>query len=378
MNNNFKIVKPWGTLLLLCVFYMGSYGQSFQGNYTNSEYFPEDNWEKIHNYQELGWSKSKLEQALKMTDSLNMASTVVLYKGKILIEKGDVQRKLPSHSVRKSLLSATFGPDVDKGTINILKTLDELGIDDIAPPLTGIEKQATIQMLLKARSGIYHKAAFETEAMTASKPIRYSHEPGTFWHYNNWDFNTLGYIYEQETGMGVFEGFKKNIADPIGMKDFDPEKDGRYVYEKEKSKYPAYPFMISARQLARVGLLMARNGRWKDQQVIPKFWVKESTTSYSDAKFSKLSSNVESSAADGGYGYLWWIAVNGHFKGVSNLPLGSYAALGFMGHVLVVIPDMDFVFVYRNDDDAQKNGKKSTSYENIAILLKEILAAKAG
>ena len=36
--------------------------------------------------------------------------------------------------------------------------------------------------------------------MTASKPERGSHAPGTFWHYNNWDFNALGTIYRRQTG----------------------------------------------------------------------------------------------------------------------------------------------------------------------------------
>jgi hypothetical protein len=32
--------------------------------------------------------------------------------------------------------------------------------------------------------------------MAARRPPRFSHKPGTFWYYNNWDFNSLGAIYE--------------------------------------------------------------------------------------------------------------------------------------------------------------------------------------
>ncbi len=39
-------------------------------------------------------------------------------------------------------------------------------------------------------------------------------------YYNNWDFNALGTIFEQETGTKIFEEFKKQIADPVGMQDF--------------------------------------------------------------------------------------------------------------------------------------------------------------
>jgi CubicO group peptidase (beta-lactamase class C family) len=35
-----------------------------------------------------------------------------------------------------------------------------LGIDDNLPPLTAVEKQATVRMLLQARSGVYHPALY--------------------------------------------------------------------------------------------------------------------------------------------------------------------------------------------------------------------------
>ena len=43
--------------------------------------------------------------------------------------------------------------------IDLDKSLDELGIDDIPPGLTSIEKQATVRDLLMSRSGVYREAA---------------------------------------------------------------------------------------------------------------------------------------------------------------------------------------------------------------------------
>ncbi|MDO8285821.1 MAG: hypothetical protein Q7T69_12510 [Rhodoferax sp.] len=71
-------------------------------------------------------------------------------------------------------------------------------------------------------------------------------------------------------------------------------RDTEYVYE-QASRYPAYVMRVSARDTARIGLLMARGGRWQDQQVVSRQWVDESTASYSDT-----SPGV-------GYGYLWWV-----------------------------------------------------------------------
>ena len=113
---------------------------------------------------------------------------------------GDVATKSNLHSIRKSLLSALIGIAVDERKIDLGATMESLGIDDNEPGLTPTEKTATVGDLLKARSGIYHAALYETPGMARRRPARGSHAPGTFWHYNNWDFNALGTIYERATG----------------------------------------------------------------------------------------------------------------------------------------------------------------------------------
>ena len=61
--------------------------------------------------------------------------------------------------------------------------------------------------LLRARSGVYHPVDFETALMKKNRPERGSHARGTFWYYNNWDFNALGTIFEKEAGLKIGEAF---------------------------------------------------------------------------------------------------------------------------------------------------------------------------
>lgn len=96
-------------------------------------------------------------------------------------------------SVRKSLIGILYGIAVAAGEIDIHATLDALGIDDLSP-LTAQEKQATVADLMKSRSGVYHPCVY---GMEPGRPVRGSHAPGTFWYYNNWDFNALGTIYRR-------------------------------------------------------------------------------------------------------------------------------------------------------------------------------------
>jgi CubicO group peptidase (beta-lactamase class C family) len=44
------------------------------------------------------------------------------------------------------------------------------------------------------------------------------------------------------------------------------------------SVHPEYVMRLSTRDLARLGLLMARRGRWRDRQLIPEEWVRYSTS----------------------------------------------------------------------------------------------------
>jgi CubicO group peptidase (beta-lactamase class C family) len=322
--------------------------------------FPGADWERLGDAeaQSAGWSREKLAEARAFSQTLNTEAVMIVTRGKVLDSWGPIDQKFNIHSIRKSFLSAMCGIHVQAGKLKLASTMAELGIDDNAPSLTDIEKRATVLQLLQARSGVYHPALYETKAMKARRPERHSHDPGTFWYYNNWDFNVLGAIYEQETKAGIYEDFKRLIATPLGMQDYEAS-DGVYV-TGEDSIHRAYPFRMTARDMARFGLLFLRNGKWNESQIIPAQWVKDSVTSYSDA------------GASGGYGYLWWIANHGvHLSGVA-LPEGSYSARGAGGHYILVIPSLDLVIVHRVNTDIEERRVESPEFGQ---LVRRILDA---
>lgn len=298
---------------------------------------------------------------------------MIIDHGVIVSEWGNTARKYNVHSIRKSFVSALYGIAVNDGTIDLASTMQDLGIDDNAPSLTAEESKARVIDLLKARSGIYHPAVYETPGMTKLKPTRGSHPPNTFWYYNNWDFNALGTILEQRTKRSVFELFDGKIAAPLQMEDFSAS-DADYDTDVQ-SIHRAYVFHMSARDMARFGLLYLREGAWRGRQIIPKEWVKKSTTAYSLA-------DGEEHKYDGyaGYGYLWWVAVNGNLILDSRVPDGSFAAEGYRGHYIVVIPALDVVVVHRVDTDRPwpSPGAKAVGMGQFGKLLQLILDAKRG
>lgn len=294
-------------------------------------HFPGKSWEMWASPHGAGFAEEGWPQIEKECEASGAASVMVVYDGAILLQYGKTTTRYMCHSVRKSLMSMLIGIHAGNGTLNTGATLDELGIDDLPPKLTEAEKRATVLDLLTARSGIHHPAAYETSNMKEKRPERGSHPPGTHWWYNNWDFNALLTIFEKQTGAKFFEAFQRDIALPIGMEDFRL-RDGYYHREPARSEHPAYPFQLSARDLARIGVLMANQGRWGDRQVIPQAWVEMST---------RPSSAIKPWHGFDGYGYLWWIGGAGRDE--------VYSAQGVGGHSIDVMPNRKLVFVFRVD-----------------------------
>ena len=287
--------------------------------------------------EDVGWSSAALGEAADLAEEIGSAAVLAARGQEVFFDWGETDTSLPVHSIRKPLLGAVFGIYVAAGDIDLDATLEELGIDDIPPVLTDAEKQATVRDLLMARSGVYHAAAGEIQAMRDERPERGSHPPGTFYYYNNWDFNALGTIFEQQTGMSVCEAFRIEIAEPIGLEDFMAQDCGN-GYEAEFSMHPVYAFSMTARDLARFGLLYLSEGRWGDEQIVPRAWIEESWTPYSTL-----------GEAEGIYaGYLWRIAsADGEVGALIGHEMYWHTGLGV--HVLAVVPSLDLVLVHRMD-----------------------------
>ncbi|WP_316224810.1 MULTISPECIES: serine hydrolase [unclassified Bradyrhizobium] len=318
-----------------------------------------------------GWSAATLAEAKSWSRLIApTAAVMIVQHGRIVAQWGDITTKSNLHSVRKSLLSALIGIAVDQHRIDLNASLSDLGIDDNAPGLSETEKSATVSDLLKARSGVYHAALYETKGMARRRPLRGSHAPGTFWYYNNWDFNALGTIYEKAAAQSIFSAFDRQIARPIGMQDYGPS-DGSYV-RGAASNYPAYPIRMSARDLARFALLYLHEGQWGDRQIVPRAWVRASVKSYSTA-YPQLGPGL-------GYGYLWWIGfLNDTGAPTVKVPAGTYEAMGAEGQYAFVIPAYDLVIVHRINSDAalapSGSRRPTPSFRQIGRLLWLILSA---
>ena len=339
--------------------------------------FPDSAWYRLADPSVVGWDSEALSEIEAMAPDIGSSAGMVVHRGIVVGAWGEVGLRENSQSMRKSLVSGLIGSLVADGSLSLDATLAQLGIQD-DPPLTPDERRATVRDLLHSRSGVYHSAVYEFPGAKDRKPERGSHAPGEHFFYNNWDFNVLETLAERAAGRPLGEAFLERIAEPIGMQDFRAgdvvELTDRALSERfmgNDSDFAAHLFMISARDLARYGLMYMNHGRWRDRSVLPESWGRESTTGLPTER-------------DIGYGYLWWVDPDGTWFPEPDLGLPLYFGRGNRGHYLLVIPSLQLVVVNRVETGGaglfaqlrrQVFGSGRVTETDFAHLLRRIVAA---
>jgi len=95
---------------------------------------------------------------------------------------------------------------------------------------------------------------------------------------------------------------------------------------------------LCARDLAKVGYLYLSGGQWAGEQVLPPGWVDESTQAWYHSPDPTMD-----------YGYFWWIFRLGDHP--------AYAAWGFGGQIMYVVPDLGLLVV--------TSGTRDVSYKEL-------------
>lgn len=330
------------------------------GCQSNAQTYPDETWLRAENPEAMGWSDTDRSNFTRyIIDSTNITGLVLVHRGQIVLEYGNISENSYIASCRKSILALLYGNFVENGTIDLNKTLGELHIEDIEE-LLPIEKEATIKDLISARSGVYLNGANGGDFRRFA-PERGSVTPGSHWLYNNWDFNVAGYVFEQETGRNIYDQIQSQLANPLQMQDWNrsiQDKSGN----SDISRFLAYHMWFSTRDMARIGLLMLRNGKWKNTQVIPGDWVKEvikQRTPYLEAQ--KSVPLLKEDGLDLGYGYMWWLIENTYDTRLKN----AYSAQGAHGQNITVYPNIDVVLAFKTNNVYRRRNSIQTQMKVI-------------
>ncbi len=338
--------------------------------------FPAKEWERIEKPETVGYSSARLQALRGWLQALDTTAMMVSVGGRSLFEYGDLTQQSYLASVRKSVLAILYGKYVENGTIKLDRTLRELEFNDVGG-LSPREQEATIEHLITARSGIYHPASNPGDN-TDSAPPRSSQRPGSYYLYNNWDFNAAGAVFEKLTGRDIYDALESDLAKPIGMQDFDRARQ-RKSGDPNRSQHRAYHIWLSTRDMARIGLLMLRQGDWAGQRVVARDWARRITglvTPLNEMNPPDL--RALGSGRRWGYGYMWWVWDSPNSPGPFQ---GAFTGMGAGGQFITVLPQLDLVIAHKTDMEqalpqGQSGRRRNVTPAEYDSILRMLIAAR--
>lgn len=269
-------------------------------------------------------------------------SGLILRGGYIVASWGDIDRVDMTFSVAKSYLATVAGLAVDDGRI---ASVDERVATYVPGPwYEGAHNGAiTWTHLLHQTSdwsGTLWDVADWADRPEGDDPSRRPlHAPGTRHKYNDVRVNLLAFSLLQVMREPLPRVLKARVMDPIGAsatwrwhgyENSWVELDGLRMQSVSGGGHFGGGMFISARDHARFGLLMQRDGVWGDRRLLSKEWIAAAT---------------RPSTAKNDYGYLWWL--NTGRKAIPAAPESAYWAAGFGGHYIYVDRENDLVVVLR-------------------------------
>jgi CubicO group peptidase (beta-lactamase class C family) len=315
------------------------------------------------------------------------ASGLIIRRGYIVAEWGDVDRPENTYSVTKSFVSTTIGLAYDRKMIRNLNDPVRLymppvvalkGVPSAATALASIPPNATGDGngVTAAAKGVAYDAfdvlqPFESEHNRkitwdhllrqtsdwqgtlwgkpdwADRPqgdveqwkVRKRNEPGTVYTYNDVRVNATALASLMVWRRPLPQVLREYVMDPIGASNtwrwygYDNSwiiLDGQLVQSVAGGAHWGGGMIISARDMARFGLLTLRKGKWGDKQILSEEWIRMATTP----------------GVNPGYGFMNYFLNTGRASAPSA-PEQSWQHRGNGQNIIYVDPVNDLVIVMR-------------------------------
>ena len=254
---------------------------------------------------------------------------LVVHRGTIVSEwyGPHYERPLGAMSSTKSIASLLTGKLIDDGKIPGIDTPVGLFIPEWSQ---GPRAEVTLLHLLTHTSGLPETPA---EGVTLdAKSLVPSRAPGNRFEYSNEGVLLLSPVLRAAAGMPLKDYARQRLFEPLGM------RDTRLKVHPDELTWTHADMQTTPRDLARIGLMMLNEGRWKDEQIVDREWIRASIT-------------PKPPRPD--HGLLWWL----YFR-----PVG-FGARGYLDTNLYVFPGLDLVVVRMQ---SQPRGFELGLYEPVA------------
>jgi CubicO group peptidase (beta-lactamase class C family) len=178
-------------------------------------------------------------------------------------------------------------------------------------------------------------------------------DPGTEVNYSSVTSHLLGVIVARACDTDLMTFAQEHLFTPI-----DAEL-GDWTRDLDGYNWGWGEIFVTARDMARFGLLYLNDGEYEGNQVISADWVHDSLQTYSEDAWT--SKSIGRYFGDTGYGYQWWSARAGDHR--------FNFAWGHGGQLIVLLDELDMILVTTADPLNELPPAEGWKYEKEVIDL---------
>lgn len=308
-----------------------------------AHYFPESDadWESVEPAS-VGWDADKLSDALNIAGERKSSGVVILQGGRILAERywdnpddsSRYRNMLTGRDLRgwaiedvasaqKSVVALLTGIAQERGYLQ----LDDAVSQYLGPAWSQLpterEVLVTIRHLLSMSSGLATDFSFAAE-------------PGVLWLYNTPVYHSLMRVLVAATGLDRQTLTQTWLGEPLGL------THTSWTDRPWANSDIAVGLSTTARELARLGLMIMADGEWAGEKVIR------------DSAYLAAMLN-SSQQLNPSYGYLWWLNGQEFYRATTSTarriegqlipeaPEDLVAMQGALDRKLYIVPSLNLV-----------------------------------
>jgi CubicO group peptidase (beta-lactamase class C family) len=225
--------------------------------------------------------------------------------------------------VGNAVVSTLVGMGIADGRLALDQELSTI-LPDGGPGMSGV----TVRHLLTMSSGLGtpleappDDATAWTRALLAAPRVQ---PPGAFYQ-QEVNASLAQAVLARATGTPTADYARARLFAPLGI------RGCTFGADPQNPSGGRPRLSITPRDLAKLGYLYLRKGRWEGKQLVPAAWIEEATRKQIDSSDQNLNIYLRGPA----YGYFWWVDEG-----------GAYSAASAPGEYLFVVPEADVVAVF--------------------------------
>jgi CubicO group peptidase (beta-lactamase class C family) len=218
---------------------------------------------------------------------------VVVKDGRLVLEEhfGTPDGPIEAMSATKSVVSLAVGLLLDEGR---LTSVDQPVSDSYPEWKQGRKRTITLRQLLNHTSGLQNVPGDTTETHRSPDLVQFalaaelSSDPGSAWANNNKAVNLIAGVVKKASGQRLDEYLRDRLFSPLGIKDY------RWKLDEAGNPLCMSGLQIRARDLTRIGEMLADGGTWRGKRIVSTAWIEASALRQSQELNPRC-------------GLLWWL-----------------------------------------------------------------------